>query len=229
MRRLLSWFFLTVADLSSRAARTIRTPPRSIQAARVAPWFEADGDKTLRLDYALESSSIVFDVGGYEGQWASDIVGRFGCIIHVFEPVPQFVTKLTWRFAHNPLVRIHPFGLAGESKNLEMSVAGDRSSAFQAGEETLTLEFVDVEAFLAREGIDEVDLMKINIEGGEYELLERLIGSGAVRRIKDIQVQFHDFVPEAESRMLRIQQALTETHTLTYEFPFVWENWHRTT
>jgi hypothetical protein len=40
-------------------------------------------------------------------------------------------------------------------------------------------------------------------------------------------VQFHDFVPNAEPRMRQIQQALAETHELTYAYPFVWENWRR--
>ncbi|HEY8723841.1 MAG TPA: FkbM family methyltransferase [Gaiellaceae bacterium] len=97
----------------------------------------------------------------------------------------------------------------------------------RGGEQILTLDLVDIEEFIAQEDIREVDLLKVNIEGGEYELLERMIQSGSVRAIKDIQVQFHDFVPNAALRMRRIQKALTETHELTYEFPFVWENWHR--
>ena len=45
--------------------------------------------------------------------------------------------------------------------------------------------------------------MKINIEGGEYELLERLIAADLIRKIDDIQVQFHNFVPDAAARMER--------------------------
>jgi hypothetical protein len=48
-----------------------------------------------------------------------------------------------------------------------------------------------------------------------------------VTGMRDIQVQFHDFVPDAEHRMRRIQQALEATHDLTFEYPFVWENWRR--
>ncbi|MDX6451138.1 MAG: hypothetical protein QOH16_1187 [Gaiellaceae bacterium] len=218
---------MKLADLSGRVARKLHPPPRPIQEVRVAPWFQVDGDKTLRLDYPLSASSVVFDVGGFEGQWASDIVGRFGCTVHVFEPVPDYVTKLKWRFDHNPLVHIHPFGLAGETSKRQMSVDEDRSSAFKEGDQVLTLELLDIEEFIRREAIGEVDLLKVNIEGGEYELLERLIQGGSVRRINNIQVQFHDFVPNAEPRMRQIQQALAETHELTYAYPFVWENWRR--
>jgi hypothetical protein len=71
-----------------------------------------------------------------------------------------------------------------------------------------------------------VDLMKINIEGGEYELLEHLIARGLTKRIRNIQVQFHeDVMAGAAGRMERIQSRLAETHHLTYQERFVWENW----
>ena len=71
-----------------------------------------------------------------------------------------------------------------------------------------------------------VDLMKVNIEGGEYELLEHLIAKGLVPRIRNIQVQFHeDVIPRAARRMERIQSSLAKTHHLTWQERFIWENW----
>jgi hypothetical protein len=43
--------------------------------------------------------------------------------------------------------------------------------------------------------------------------------------VSNVQVQFHDFVPDAERRMRRIQEKLGKTHSLTYQYLFVWENW----
>jgi hypothetical protein len=85
----------------------------------------------------------------------------------------------------------------------------------------------DVSAFINSNEIGEIDLMKINIEGGEYDLLDRIVNTGVVKQIKNIQVQFHDFVPNAEKRMPNIQEKLSLTHELTYQYLFVWENWKR--
>jgi hypothetical protein len=41
----------------------------------------------------------------------------------------------------------------------------------------------------------------------------------------NIQVQFHDYTPDAAERMKKIQRALKKTHRTTYSFEFVWENW----
>jgi hypothetical protein len=43
----------------------------------------------MRLEFDPSPDGVVLDVRGYEGQWASDIFARYGCRIHVFEPVPQ--------------------------------------------------------------------------------------------------------------------------------------------
>ena len=67
--------------------------------------------------------------------------------------------------------------------------------------------------------------MKMNIEGGKYDLLEHLIVRGLILNIENIQVQFHDFVPDAASRMGGIKMNLAKTHVLTYEYESVWENW----
>ena len=76
-------------------------------------------------------------------------------------------------------------------------------------------------------GIESVQLMKINIEGGEYELLERLVETGLIARVDDIQVQFHNFAADAAARMEQLQRAMRATHTPTYQYRFVWENWRR--
>lgn len=196
-----------------------------VRARRFAPWFAVDGDKTLRLDYDLGEDSLVLDVGGFEGQWASDIFGRFLCAIHVFEPVPRFAEAIGRRFEKNPKVTVHPFGLGSADGTFTLQLAADGTSAFRPGGETVTGTVVGAERFFAEHGIDTVELMKINIEGGEYELLEHLLDTGLVSRIRDLQIQFHDFVPDAERRMRAIQERLSSTHVRTYAYDFVWENW----
>ena len=71
--------------------------------------------------------------------------------------------------------------------------------------------------------IGPIDLMKINIEGGEYDLLDHLIDTGFVKNIRNIQVQFHDFVPDAVKRMSSIHGKLMRPHETTYQYLFVWK------
>ena len=197
----------------------------STQEKRCISWFNDKGDKTLRLDYDLDNESIVFDLGGYEGQWASDIFSMYCCHIHVFEPVEKFATKIEKRFSKNNRILVHKFGLSNTNQNIQIFIDADSSSAFSTKASNDEIRLTKAIDFIKECNIEHIDLMKINIEGGEYDLLENLLDSGFIRNIYNIQVQFHDFVPNAESRMHEIQQELSKTHFLTYQYPFVWENW----
>lgn len=198
---------------------------RSPQELRVMPWFRDHGDQTLRLDYSLEPDSVVFDVGGYQGQWASDIFSRYCCQIYVFEAHRQYATQIQRRFKQNAKVLVYPFGLGEHTERAIIASMGDSSSLFGEHENGVSAEIVRAADFFAKHQIERIDLMKINIEGAEYELLEHLLKSGLIRRICNLQVQFHDFVPNAVQRMRAIQQQLMKTHQLTYQYEFVWENW----
>ena len=87
------------------------------------------------------------------------------------------------------------------------------------------IELRETKKFLSDNDHRRIDLMKINIEGGEYELLDHLVEVGLISDIKNIQVQFHHFVPNAEERMKSIHGELERTHMLTYQYKFLWENW----
>jgi FkbM family methyltransferase len=202
-------------------------PPPSLKQVAHSSWILANGDLTLRLEYPIGSKAVVLDVGGFEGQWASDIFGRYLCTVHVFEPVPHFADVIRHRFANNPNVHLHQVALGGSESKLSITIDGDASSTLLSGEYRIEVPVRRCADVISENSWTEIVLMKINIEGGEYELIEHLLDSGMVCRIRNIQIQFHDFVPNAQPRMLAIQNRLRATHELTYYFPFIWENWQR--
>jgi FkbM family methyltransferase len=193
--------------------------------ARAAQWLRDRGDETLRVNYDLGPESLVVDLGGYKGQWTSDIFARYGCRIHVFEPVPQFAQDISRRFARNPKIHTHAFGLGKTDCAIEFAVQGDGTGQFGSGTDKIQAKIVQADRFLKQQDLLPIDLLKINIEGGEYDLLTHLLDMGLIPRILAIQVQFHDISPESEIQMKRIQSRLAESHHLTYQYPFVWENW----
>jgi len=222
MKKLLRRLFDKAGQVSLGVGKRISPV---LMEQRVVPWFQDKGDSTHRLQYDLNASSIVLDLGGYEGQWASDIYSRYCCTVHVFEPVQAYAENIQRRFAGNAHIQVYPFGLGATNTEIQIGLSNDGSSVFQKTAQTETGQLVEAKAFFDRNGIGEIDLMKINIEGGEYELLEYLLDSGVTAKIRNIQVQFHDFVPNAETRMKSIQERLSQTHSLTYQYEFVWENW----
>lgn len=198
-------------------------PQRDLHAA----WLGSDGDKTLRLDYRLSKDDIVLDVGGFEGQWASDIYARYRCRVHVFEPVPQFAQKIAKRFALNPDITVHSIGLGAQQDIGTVSVSGDASSFYLDGTSKEQVPIIAMQDWCERHDVEEIALVKINIEGGEYPLLDHIIDTKLIKRIRELQIQFHEFVPDAQSHMERIQRRLLETHGPTWQYRYIWENWKR--
>lgn len=196
------------------------------QPSRRAKTWDKNVHEKLRYEYNLDEYSIIFDLGGYEGQWTSEIFSRYcPAAVYVFEPVQEFAEAIQHRFRKNPRIHVFAYGLGSRDEQQHLSLSANSSSVFIEGpnKETVTIKRAD--DFFKDHGISHIDLMKINIEGGEYDLLEHLLKTGFVRNIQNIQVQFHDFVPDARARMEAIQTELKKTHHTTYAHEFVWENW----
>lgn len=204
-------------------------PPPWIAEQQLAhgEWLACEGDQTLRQEYSIAVGEVVVDLGGYQGQWASDIYARYRPKVFVFEPVPEFADRIRKRFQDNPDVHVVEAAVASADGRMRIGVAADASSSFGDRKDLVDVPVLDFVAWWRAAGCGEIALLKINIEGGEYELLEHLVASGAVRDVREIQVQFHFFVPEAEARMRSIQAQLAATHERTYAFKWIWENWRR--
>ncbi|MEZ6033023.1 MAG: FkbM family methyltransferase [Planctomycetaceae bacterium] len=190
-------------------------------------WRSDHGDETLRLNYSLNSASVVMDLGGYRGDWAQNIHERYGCTVHVFEPVQSFADGIVRRFDGNEAIHVHRCGLGSTTRDERIGLSADASSMFHCEGAQETIRIVDAAAWFAEYNVPRVDLMKINIEGGEYELLERMLDAGLASRVENIQVQFHNLAVDSETRMNNILQRLQASHQPTYQYHFVWENWQR--
>jgi len=193
----------------------------------IRKWYADGGNYKMRFDYDLNEESVALDVGGYQGQWASDLFSRYRCNIYVFEPVSDFVERIRVRFIHNDKIKIFPFGLGGYSRTETIYISKESSSIYGANTNCEQIKVVDVKDWIYELELDKIELIKINVEGGEYELLDRLIETKLVEKIDNIQVQFHNISKESRIQMERIQQELRKTHKPTYQYEFVWENWTR--
>lgn len=217
-----------IREAGGTALRAIRHRLMTERERAIEAW-KAAGREELRFDYDLDESSLVVDAGGHVGQWTSDVVARFLCRVHVYEPVPGFAEQIRARFARNPLVTVHAVGLAGETRDVPIELRGTGSSIVGGNGvvPTVVVPLVRAADAFGEAGIDRVDLIKVNIEGAEYELLEHLSGAGWIPRIRYLQVQFHDIGQGSAERMRALQARLADTHDLMWRHELVWESWRR--
>jgi FkbM family methyltransferase len=170
----------------------------------------------MRYEYPLKPDDLVIDVGGYEGKFSNEIRRRYGCRVWCFEPV--FCESIKEHL--DPAVRLFENGLGDGEYTTEMHIKGDSTGAWADGDPRL-VRVLDAVKVIS----EPVALLKLNCEGGEFEILRALLDRGDVRLIENIQVQFHPIFPDAEERWQRIRECLLETHELTYDAPWCWENY----
>lgn len=190
-------------------------------------WFRIGGDDNLRVNYDLNENSVVFDLGGYHGSWSQKIYDKYQCYIHVFEPIPELYNNLIEKFKGNNKIKVYNFGISDRNKTIEISLLNDASSFYIESENKIEAKVVSFIDFLKENNINNVDLVKINIEGDEFPVLNNLINNDYICIFNNIQVQFHQFIPDSINLRNKIREKLHLTHTLTYDYEFVWENWKK--
>lgn len=220
--KIISLFFSKLGSFLILLSRKIHLSPQS----REKNAFKKNIVDTVNTNYDLNESSLVFDIGGYQGQWASDIYSRYNCHVYIFEPVPEFAENIKSRFLNNKKMMVHNFGLSGKTQTSLIHLNDDASSTIQTkSDKKSEIQLMDIIDFVKENNIKKVNLMKINIEGGEYELLERLLKTDYIKNIDNLLVQFHNYFPKAKERMGEIQNKLKKTHKPEYQFEFIWELW----
>ncbi len=204
--------------------RYILREPFLLQISR---WFKDKGDETLRLDYPLTQESIVFDVGGYNGDFAAELSNRFDCKIYIFEPVTEFYQRCVTRFQNNTKITCFNFGLSSTNGWLNIGLAENASSFSSPHAKGVTqkVQIRSIVECIQELDILKIDLMKINIEGGEFDVLPAIIKSGDIAKIHYLQLQFHNFVNNANVLRADIRNQLEHTHSEMWNYEFVWESW----
>ena len=186
-----------------------------------------NGGNELLYDVPVSTGSLVIDAGGYEGEWTAKMLARYGCKSEVFEPVPAYADYCNRLFCKNTLVRVHAAALGGSSRIAKFSLSASGTTEFSATASTDIVEapVIDVSQVFDQLGDVPVACLKLNIEGGEYEVLEKLLDTNQISRCKSLLIQFHHQPVGWEQRRKDIEARLQATHDQQWSYPMVWEKW----
>lgn len=202
------------------------------QLTEVQKWFSVNGDQTLRLNYPLNEDSVVVDLGGYEGQFAYNIYQKYNCNVYVFEPFLSYYKSIDSRFKNNEKIRVYDYGVSGKTENLHIVDSNDGSYILESREveniANLKIETVKVKSFkeaYEEIGVDTIDLLKINVEGSEYDIMKNIFDSNLTSKINNYQIQFHHLSSECDKLLYDIREELSKTHKQDWNYEWVWENW----
>jgi FkbM family methyltransferase len=121
---------------------------------------------------ALNSSSVVLDIGANAGEFAH-VCARYGARVFCFEPDPAAFACLRNNTAALDNAHVFDDVVWKEDREIEFGLAPERadSSVFAAGPR-IKKRAVTIETFAREQALTRIDLIKCDAEGAEPEVLE---------------------------------------------------------
>lgn len=193
-----------------------------IKPADSKTWYQQNGNNTYRINYDLNKNSVVVDLGARIGEWSDLIRQKYGCNVYCFEAIKEFSEQLKLKS-----YSVFNYAVVDRFGTVDLGIFESEASVLYDGCDTnkiLTVDSIPASEIFNLINKNEIDLIKINVEGAEYGILNNLIDNNLVQKIKSIQVQFH-IIKNYETQYNYIVEKLGQTHKITWRFPFVWENW----
>lgn len=181
------------------------------------------------FDLPLNSTIVV--VGAYKGR-AMDLLAhmfpQYAKIVG-YEPQLWAAEEAGQRVGSRRAMWIHAIGLGaktdfhvpmGEWHTDAASFVNTGAGTREQGEGII----MEADAGLQMADLEHIDLMVMNIEGGEYDLIPQLIGTGWLPRIARLAVQWHLYgdVAIAEQRMDSYIRRLNGDYELTVDERPTW-------
>jgi FkbM family methyltransferase len=131
---------------------------------------------------ALRTDSICYLAGlGEDASFDLGLIERVGCTVHVFDPVPEAARYAATISAEEPRFDFHPIGLWSSDGALRFYDNAEpgfvsRSATNMHGTSTYhEAEVRTVGSLMAEWGHQRIDLLKLSVEGAEYEILGNVL------------------------------------------------------
>jgi FkbM family methyltransferase len=160
--------------------------------------YEKNGERWLLETLREEQIRTVLDVGANVGKWSLIAAETFPqATIYALEIVPATAAELRSRTAGQTRVRPFNLGLADHTGTLTIRYHPSASAHATLTEyphgweaERIGCPVMRGDEFLGREGIRDIDFLKLDVEGAEHLVLRGLEGVLRERRIRFVQFEY---------------------------------------
>jgi hypothetical protein len=210
-------------NLMIRPVRLAITP--SLFLTNVSRWRKSGLNESLwRIN--TYSDSPVVDIGSHKGDFLEKRLmleptkQYFG-----YEPILEFFESSAAKFKPFPNVVLRNFGLSNKNEFATFRQNGDATGVMQVEGVGMKVQLRDI----AKEEIfsRSLSLVVCNIEGGEYNLVDRLVEKNMIKNIEVLLIQTHDVDDFSKQKMIEMRRQLSKTHFPEFKYDFIWDSWIR--
>ncbi|MEP4809048.1 MAG: FkbM family methyltransferase [Luteolibacter sp.] len=150
------------------------------------------------VEGTVGKGSVVYSFGiGEDASFDLGLIAAAACTVHGFDPTPK---SLGWveKNVHEERFVMHPWALGSEDGTLTLwmpdnpdHVSASLVSASGRSKGSFDAECKSLESVMKELGHERVDVMKMDIEGAEYGVIEALCADGAISKVGQLLVEFH--------------------------------------
>lgn len=144
---------------------------------------------------------IFIDLGAFDGDTITMALNRYNNLdkIYAFEPLEKNFERLARRFAGREnivLLNVAAHVADAEAKLYLGREWGDEGGSLCENKITChkdkfeNIQAIDFSRYI-KDFFDDEIILKINIEGGEYELLEKMIRDGSINYVSELFCEWH--------------------------------------
>ena len=175
----------------------------------------------------LNASSVVYSLGiGTDITFDVSLIGRFGLTVHAFDPTPGSIAYVEAQTLPAGF-HWHEIGVAGidgqatffppvDPNHISHTILTRSSTKDRA----IQVEVRRLETIMQELGHSRIDLLKMDIEGAEYDVIDDVLRSRL--RIPQILVEFHHRFPGVGIE--RSRRAVDQLNAAGYRIFFAAEN-----
>ena len=192
------------------------------------------GDHGWVVDESLlNRESVIYSVGvGSNIDFDVELINSFGATVHAFDPTPRSIEWVKSQKLPKHFI-FHPFGLSAENGHMDFFPPAKASSThfspidrYGDTNNVVRAPVKDIDTIASELNHKEIDLLKMDIEGAEYEVIEALPKNRVA--INQILIEFHHMykgIPisktvDAISALNNLGFELFNISQRTYEFSF---------
>ena len=156
-----------------------------------SPW-------TIKSELLPVDAVVILGGVGKDVSFERDLAEKYGCKVFLFDPSPTGLATMSMPQNQHERMVFFPLGLAADFGTLEFSLPQNpEEGSFtlqRAAVKTGVTEFqcTTLSGFAKAEGLQRIDILKLDIEGFEYAVLKDVLASGPP--ITQICVEFHHFM-----------------------------------
>ncbi|MFC4677466.1 FkbM family methyltransferase [Desulfovibrio legallii] len=184
---------------------------------------------------SLSPSSVCIDCGANKGD-VTEIFANTGASVIAFEPHPICYRALKKRFSHNENVKIFNKGVFIKNDRMKLFISNveeydplaisQSSSLYRTKTNIDSAKYHDVEVIDITDFIFSIDkkisILKLDVEGAEYCILEKIIISGALNKIETVLVETHeDRIPEICEEAIRVRKLIKDMNITSIHLDWV--------